>query len=65
MISKYASTIFLAVMLVVITAVGALVIEPEEAGAANTTKVRACAGGTLELTAAEKEDAGFTQQDPL
>lgn len=55
MVSRHFKVILLAAMLAVAAAFGAVAVEPKEAEAANTTSVRGCTGGKVELTSAEKK----------
>jgi uncharacterized protein YkwD len=53
MILRYVSVVCSVAMLVVIAAVGAVVVTPNEAKAASVT-VKTCTGGSIDLTTAEK-----------
>ena len=51
---KYSIVVFAALMLALVTAVGASALKPEKAGAASTVTVRTCTGGSIALKANEK-----------
>jgi uncharacterized protein YkwD len=55
MISRYVSVVLLMAVLAVVTAGGASAAEPDETGAASTATVRSCTGGSINLSAGEKE----------